>query len=118
MGVVAPPSLLSSSTYWLKPPAIYAYSRTHALEAGASLVSSDAFSKPKPKPKPVYNMPTIDIVRALRALDQATPTSNPARERLRAAAHKRAYAELQRRADAARRYVERLAQAGSRTEPA
>jgi len=54
-------------------------------------------------------MPTIEIVRALRALQRLNPTSNPGRARLRDEAARRAEAELRSRAERAREFVERMA---------
>jgi len=53
-------------------------------------------------------MPTIEIVRALRALQRLNPTSNPGRARLRDEAARRAEAELRDRARKAQEWIEAL----------
>jgi hypothetical protein len=53
-------------------------------------------------------MPTIELVKALKALAAARPTANAGRQRLRDEAQRRVEAELRERARRAMEYVEAL----------
>jgi len=60
-------------------------------------------------------MPTIDLVKVLKALTAQAPTSNPGRQRLRDETARRVEAELALRAKRAQEWIEALSR-GQRFE--